>query len=204
MTEKNDHTPITTKEKIFAEAVKMFSDIGYSEVSVRDIANSARINISSLYFHYSSKESMLNLFYDYYMENWQKMAPNINEILQTIETAPLNEIFEKLDFRFDPEIEETMNRIVKIAVRQMAICPSSEKFIRERFLEGCTNPLNTILEKLIECGRIKPINVRAIVCLLSRFAISAVMFQNTALHMGLDDWRTSLELAFSLIIPTGK
>jgi len=201
MTVHNSHG-ISTKEKIFIEAVKMFSDIGYSEVSVRDIAANAGINVSSLYFHYDSKEKILSLFYDYYMENWKKASPDIDSLLKDIETAPIHEIFRKLDFRFEPEIEDTMNRIIKIAIRQMAVCPISEQFIRERFLEGCTYQLSIILEKLTELGRIEPTNIKAVVCLISRFAISAVMFHGTTLHVNNEDWRTALELAFSLIVPT--
>ena len=201
--DKNERI-LTTKEKIFIEAVKLFSDGGYSEVSVRDIASTAGINVSSLYFHYSSKEEILNLFYDYYMENWKKSAPDLDELLKLAETAPIDEIFKKMDFRFDPAIRDTMNRIVKIAIRQMAICPHSEKFIQEFFLNGCSAPLIKILEKLTELGKIEPIDINAVVCLISRFAVSAAMFQGTALQVNQNEWRSGLDMAFSLIKPTGK
>jgi len=192
---------ISTKEKIFNEAIRLFSDNGYSEVSVRDIASNTGINVSSLYFHYPSKEEILSMLYDYYMKNWKAAAPDIAHLLKLCETAPVFEIFEALDFRFPPEVKDKMNRIVKIAVRQMTICSKSENFIRERFLKDCTEALSVILDRLILLNRIEPFDINAFVCLVSRYAVCAAIFNSTTLEVKEDEWRAGLSLAFSLIKP---
>ena len=55
---------MTTKEKIIDEALTLFSQKGYSGVTVREIANAVGIKDSSLYKHFSSKRDIFNTILD--------------------------------------------------------------------------------------------------------------------------------------------
>ncbi|WP_312900487.1 TetR/AcrR family transcriptional regulator [Chryseobacterium taichungense] len=48
-----------TKETILKIAVKLFSRNGYEQTSIRDIANEANINCSTINYHFESKENLL-------------------------------------------------------------------------------------------------------------------------------------------------
>ena len=50
---------MNTKEKIFNVSLDLFSKKGYDSVSLREIAEEVGIKKSSIYSHYSSKESIL-------------------------------------------------------------------------------------------------------------------------------------------------
>ena len=50
---------MNTKEKIFNVSLDLFSKKGYDSVSLREIAEEVGIKKSSIYNHYSSKESIL-------------------------------------------------------------------------------------------------------------------------------------------------
>lgn len=56
---------MNTKEKIFEEALDLFSKKGYDSVSLREIADNVGIKKSSIYSHYPSKEAILMDIFEY-------------------------------------------------------------------------------------------------------------------------------------------
>ena len=78
-----------TKERIFDFSIDLFSQYGYDGVSIRQIAKEVGIKESSIYNHYSSKESILESILNYY----------INEMLK--EEAPIMQSNENLDLGFE-------------------------------------------------------------------------------------------------------
>lgn len=54
MEEKN------TRDLIMQEALILFSNKGYAAVSMRDIAGAVGIQVSSIYYHFSSKQDLFN------------------------------------------------------------------------------------------------------------------------------------------------
>lgn len=57
---------MTTKEKIFEAALKLFSEKGFNASSVRDITKEAGVTVAALYNHFRSKNELLKAIYDYY------------------------------------------------------------------------------------------------------------------------------------------
>lgn len=80
---------VSNKERIFDVSVDLFSEYGYDGVSVRQIAKEVGIRESSIYNHYSSKESIMDSILDYYIS---RMLAN---------DIPLNQASENLDVGFD-------------------------------------------------------------------------------------------------------
>ncbi|BCJ98784.1 TetR/AcrR family transcriptional regulator [Anaerocolumna chitinilytica] len=64
---------MTTKERIEAEALKLFSIHGYSGVSIRDIAGAVGIKESSIYKHYSGKEDIFKTIVSHYREKTEEI-----------------------------------------------------------------------------------------------------------------------------------
>lgn len=50
---------MSTKELIYQNAIKLFSEHGYQNLGMRDLAKSVGIKASSIYNHYKSKEDIL-------------------------------------------------------------------------------------------------------------------------------------------------
>jgi AcrR family transcriptional regulator len=195
----DDTLSISTREKIFHAAVSLFSENGYKEVSMRNISKAVGINVSSLYNHFGSKEDILNSLYDYYSANWIKAYPDINKLLLLSETIPPHEVFQMLNFHYDQSITGTMTSILKIAVRQMNIDPSSMSFIDNHLVKAVTNPLKVLLKHMLAHDRIEPVNVDAIALLLSRYSIGAALLDRTPMQITPEEWQSGLNLAFSLI-----
>ena len=58
-----------TKEVLFDQAIQLFAQYGYENVSVRTIAQRTGIQPSSIYNHYDSKEAFLTEIYTYYVRH---------------------------------------------------------------------------------------------------------------------------------------
>ena len=89
-----------TKEKIFDASIDLFSQYGYTGVSIRQIAKEVGIKESSIYNHYKSKESILESILTYY----------INETLK--EEAPIMQSNDNLDIGFDQFYKEGSDRFI--------------------------------------------------------------------------------------------
>lgn len=77
------------KEKIFEVSIDLFSKYGFDGVSIRQIANEVGIRESSIYNHYSSKESIMDSILEYY----------INQMLSN--EIPMDDASANLDVGFD-------------------------------------------------------------------------------------------------------
>ena len=101
----------TTKEKILFESIKLFSQKGYKEVSVRDISEAVGIRASSIYNHFDSKKAILDAIYEYYDQQWKAAVPDVNELLRLAETEAADIVLQKMLFDWKPELQEIINRI---------------------------------------------------------------------------------------------
>ncbi|MCH5324834.1 MAG: TetR/AcrR family transcriptional regulator [Eubacterium sp.] len=65
---------MTTKQKILKEALNLFSEKGYNEVYVGDIAEAVGIKAPSLYKHYKSKQDIFNAILDEMKNGYEQQA----------------------------------------------------------------------------------------------------------------------------------
>ena len=194
----------STKDKIFDVAIQLFSEEGYKEVSMRDIAKAVGINVSSIYNHFLSKEDILHSLYDFYEIHWRRSSHHVDELLALAETEEPLEVLMHLDFRFDESVEERMTSILKIASRLIEVDERSEGLFREHVFGGSTDALALVIERMIELDRIEPVNVKTLASLLAYHSAGAALLNHTTLGIGLQQWRDNLALVFSLVRPTGK
>jgi AcrR family transcriptional regulator len=106
----------STKEKILESAKKLFSDYGYSSVSMSEIAKEVKITKAALYYHFKSKKEI-------YLEVIQKSFEALLEKLK--KPIGLKTTFEKkfhqtlmayLEFSLDEKnpIQETIQKISRL------------------------------------------------------------------------------------------
>ncbi len=70
--------PPSHKDKIISSATELFSNKGYAETSIDDIASHARMSKETFYAHFRNKEELFlecadKVFHDMYREVWQKI-----------------------------------------------------------------------------------------------------------------------------------
>lgn len=69
---------MNTKKKILDEALKLFSEKGYANVFVAEIAEAVGIKAPSLYKHYKSKRDIFNAILDEMKQSYDKQAEALN------------------------------------------------------------------------------------------------------------------------------
>ena len=192
---------VGTKDRIINTAILLFSDRGYSKVSVRDIAEGVGIKAASLYSHFKSKEEILHRLYDYFFENQYKVRPKIEELVKLVETMHPLEVLGKVDFRYSKEIQENMDRIAIIGFMEWRTDSRSQEFIKKGLLDLTDDLMRPLFERMVELGKIEPLDIEAFINLVSNLTFSAALRHYSAYPLLTEKWVPTLRLAFSLIKP---
>lgn len=141
---------MTTKEKIFSIASRLFHEKGFASTSVRELASLVGIEAASLYNHIQSKTDLLEQIC---FETGQAFTSNLNDVLladlSTFET--LNHI---LQFHIDMAIHDPKVLTVFSQEWRHLPEPSLSQFIEER--KSYESGINSILKKGQENGQISP------------------------------------------------
>ncbi len=77
---------ISTRERIFEAAVKLFAQKGYHGTSMRDLARAVGLKESSLYNHFPGKGSILEAVLAYQLEGFQAASVFLEEMEETGQT----------------------------------------------------------------------------------------------------------------------
>lgn len=97
------------KKDILEKAARLFLERGYKATSVRDIAFATGIEASSLYSHFPSKESILELLCH---ECADRFNVAMDEILADTTGNDLSRIKQVLEFHIDTAFEDPMSGTV--------------------------------------------------------------------------------------------
>ena len=190
---------ISTREKIMDAAIVLFSDKGYEMVSMRDIAKTVGINAASIYNHFPSKRDILLSSYDFYAQQHRLAAPSMELILQRVENEPIQDLLMSVGYSWPPAFQEKMDRIILIAIQRMCQDKDSERFIREHFFAPIEEIWVLLLNRAIELGKIKPIDVDSFICLATYYAFTAAWLNRTEMKIGMERWLKGLSMLFSLL-----
>lgn len=168
---------MSTEEKIFEAAFKVFQRKGFNGARMQEIADEAEINKAMLHYFFRSKEK---LFEAVFLNAFGKLAPQINQIFNSedsvfikIEKFTESYINFVLEYPFLPQfIVQEMNN-------------NSEFVSNFLKVENRPNPIKLIaqIEKEIELGIIKPIHPKQL--LLDIFSMTIFSFAAQGLIKGM-------------------
>jgi AcrR family transcriptional regulator len=198
------NTGANTKDKIIQASVILFSEYGFYRVSTRDIANAVDIRPASLYSHFAAKEDILASIYALYEEKRNKVLPDLNSLMKLAETDPPMEVLAKANFWFEPEDQETMDRITTIAAVESRTDKRSADFLTNNILNLPLEYGAPLLSRMLELGRIEPLDIDAFTTLLSNFCFSAAIRNFTQNPVTMDEWMQGTSLLYQMVKPTGK
>ncbi|MBE6505085.1 MAG: TetR/AcrR family transcriptional regulator [Methanobrevibacter sp.] len=144
-----------TKNKILEVSIDLFSEFGYDNVSMRQIAREVGIKESSIYNHYKSKESILETILDYYISEMTK------------EDIPLSQASQNLDVGFEYfynaglEVyksklgEPDMMKITRIFLIESYHNEKIKEFIQRLIIEYAVNGWIDLFDLMKEKGLIR-------------------------------------------------
>lgn len=168
---------MTTEEKIFEAAFKVFQLKGFKGARMQEIADEAGINKAMLHYCFKNKEL---LFESVFMNAFGKLAPQINEIFKSQDS-----IFEKIKKFTDSYISFVMNYpfLPQFIIQEMNNNPEFvTKFLKKENRPDPTKLIHQI-ENEIKLGILKPINPKQL--LIDIFSMTVFPFAAQALLKGM-------------------
>ncbi|MDR1733344.1 MAG: TetR/AcrR family transcriptional regulator [Oscillospiraceae bacterium] len=188
-----------TKERILNAALRLFSEEGFSRTSIRDIAKESGYTHGLFYNHFSSKEEVLRFIYNYYREEVAKVMPDLDTLLAKCETQPPLSVLAQTDYYFPAEIQETMDRIIVIAVMESRVNDEARAFINECLLDLPQRNLAPLLHRLVELKKIEPLDIDVFCMLTANYLYAAAIRNHSLIAVSMEDWlrgRNALFTAF--------
>lgn len=192
-------SPKSTRQAIFEAAVDLFAEQGYHEVSMRKIADAVGIRSSSIYNHYESKNEILLEIYAYFNDNMQALKPDLDVLLEMAETAHPLDVLRGTIFTYPQEIALTMSKAMLVTASMARTDTQAGEVIYRNLIQMAYDYDVPLLERMLELGRIEPMDPQGFALLHSCFSHStAVRFYSNQM---LDDasWLEGLELLFELV-----
>ena len=155
---------MSTKEKILNEALRLFSEKGYSDVYVGDIAEAVGIKAPSLYKHFKGKQEIFDSCVEKFYERMTQVRNNLilpeTPMAQiTYETADLNNI---IDFSVGLFMfywkDEVASKFRKMLMIERYRNQELNKIYEDLFVNGAVQYEEFIFSSLITAGVIKKEN----------------------------------------------
>ena len=146
-----------TKEHIFDVFLEMTSNLGYENVSVRDITKKVGIKPASMYNHFVNKGMLLEYAYDYYSRHQYDNRKPVEVMKKLIETAGAEEIVRSLWYTFETENREKYVRMILIT-KIIYMRLFQDPIANAMFLDANVNNAEfviTVLKHGIDVGRIE-------------------------------------------------
>ena len=155
---------MSTKEKILNEALRLFSEKGYSDVYVGEIAEAVGIKAPSLYKHFKGKQEIFDSCVEKFYERMIQVRndlrlPETPKSQIAYETADLNQIIEfavgLFLFYWKDEVASGFRKMLMIErYRNQEL----NKIYEGLFVNGAVQHEETVFSSLIAAGVIKKEN----------------------------------------------
>ncbi len=146
-----------TKEKIFTTAVDMLSTLGYSESTMRELASRVGVKPSSLYYHYQSKDDLLNEIFDRFLEIDRQCRLPLETIVKRAPGLPVPEILDMMFVRYRNEDDMLFAlKVLRIAIGYQFECRKAREVFDYFFFEKALTFRQSVFDELIRRGTLAP------------------------------------------------
>lgn len=179
-----------TRERIIDAAIDLYSKYGYTETSMRQVAEKAGIQVSSIYNHFSSKNDVLNAIFQEY-EHWFNTNNTTREdalsYIRGLNGAKpsRSDLYDMLIIQYPDELSVRYRKILKIIYYESITNETFNTFLEFDSIEQYVILLRDILDSLIESETILPCDTSAISSLV--FSAASACISLTALNLDVFD-----------------
>lgn len=120
-----------TRETIRAVALELFSDKGFEQTSLREIAERVGLTKASLYYHYSSKQALLLAVVEPVLTGWRSIADDTGRLDHTPDT-----------------VRQVVERCLDVFIRNRSVAG-----IFQRDAAGVAVVLGTLWDDMVDVGK---------------------------------------------------
>ncbi|HZG86870.1 TetR/AcrR family transcriptional regulator [Paenibacillus sp.] len=152
---------VGTKQKILETAIDLFSQNGFTGVSVREITKLVGIKESAMYNHFKNKDEILDTIYSVFREERKKALPPAEALPALLASvAPETFLLQGFD-SFKRTVEDPLKlKIWRILNIEQYRDPRARSIILEDMYQGTIDFLANVFRIYIEQERMKPLDPR--------------------------------------------
>ena len=140
-----------TKNRILDEALKLFSEKGYGNVYVEQIARAVGIKAPSLYKHFKSKQEILDCIVEECMKRFQEKCAEVN--LETIRWTEVEKIC--MGMFLYQTTDEWITHFRQLLLIEQFKNPKMKEIYQQVFIDGPIKSMSNIFSQLIKLGYMK-------------------------------------------------
>lgn len=187
------------KWDLFLSAIYMFSEYGYDNVTLKDIAKKNYIQAPAIYNHFKSKDDLLETIYTFFHINWVKYHPSMDDIMSAIPYSTIPEIMHMLMFQYSDEVQAIMDKIMLIAADKVTSDKRAYNLIREHIYDEPAEFLRRVFGELIALNRIEHFDIESLIIAYTHMAYSLAIWNDTPDGVSKEQWAGVNEMIFSAI-----
>ena len=139
-----------TKERIFEEAVRLFSENGYPIVPLKDVAKAVHTSETTIYRHYKNKADLLNQIIKAFESKLQGYLPTKKQIDRYIETDTPAQLLQRCMGRLKDDEVMMMHRLHRITYMEQLTNAAARDLIFGKLHGETAKIIKYTLDKLIE------------------------------------------------------
>ena len=143
---------VSTRQRILNHAARLFAEKGFTETTVRELAEAVGINAASLYNHFASKNAILeNILADYSKLSTDSF--NRRDVRGILQANPNTEgILTCLQLNFPQEQADYLLRTLCVLLQEQFRNTTVRDYMSQHFILRAELNCRTIISTLIELG----------------------------------------------------
>ena len=145
MENKPDKTP--TRQKILDCAVELFSQKGYTETTIRELASAVGVKEASIYNHFISKNAILECILDEYSQVVNELDGE--QVISMLKENPsIDGIMSCLSLDYPKGKEEFYVKRLYVILQEQHRNPIVRQYVSEKIIKATENTLRTMVYSL--------------------------------------------------------
>ncbi len=149
----------TTREKILAVALDLFSTKGYADSSIREIAKCSGITVASIYNYFTGKDEILREILENAEADYRKHMPELKEIMKRASTEPIEALSNQL---WKPTRTEKDCKIARLLLMMQYQNDYAASIAKRRFTEVPREVATEAIESLIQAGKLEAFDYKLV------------------------------------------
>jgi|GEM_PF-1318977 len=143
-----------TKENIFGEAVKLFSEQGYNATTMRQIASATGVNEATIYIYFDNKEALMDEILQVFRAIPKRYIPSRTKIDAFLEEEPPRQLLSRFIPYCRVEDANFLTRAYRIVYAEQLINPKASALVQDHLVGEVAENLVYTLDKLVERGEL--------------------------------------------------
>lgn len=161
-----------TKEKIFACALKLFSEKGFDGVSVRDIARAVGIKESSIYNHYKGKKSIIDEVCKRFADTLSVSRPPLSEVNNWLDHMEPQDVFKNFIKTYGSQIDSQLTQMARTVFAEHYHNEAARQVYMEEIIEKSSQYYAEVLDLCERKERIRHCDTKVVADLFNHAQIT--------------------------------